>query len=245
MNRVLWIFLIFTIFGCTGQTIKPEKMKEIGAISFVNLMNEEIAIQNVGTTIFNNEEKSLPFPKFEQFLLEANQKLLPSNAIKSLSYSKDEYRKWREKKLSGITGFFAMPNEFDFTKEYFLPIAEKAGVKHLLVFSPIRHDNYALYPPGYGVFCRSAFGIQNKASSYALFSGRLWDVKAKDWIYFEYFSPNTTSQAGSINCDELAKLKNEEVMKMFLPKLKETFQESIKIFWQKAGLVKKEEKAIR
>jgi hypothetical protein len=245
MKQLLWIFAFLIIVGCTGQTIKPEKLKEIESISFVNLMNEEIAIQNVGTTIFNNEEKTLPFPKFEQFLLETNEKLLPKNAFKSFAYPREEYQKWRKEKLSGITGFFAMPDEMDFTKEYFLPLAEKAGVRHLLVFSPVRHDNYALYPPGYGVFCRSAFGIQNKATSYALFSGRLWDVKSKDWIYFEFFTPNTTSQAANLNCDELSKLKNEELAKLFLPKLKQTFHDSMKVFWQKAGMIKKEEKAIR
>lgn len=235
MKLLLVTALLLT--ACAGQKMKPEQIQEVKEISVLSLIPEQILIHNVGTTVFQNEEGKLAFAKLGQNLMEQNKKILPKIAIKPFAYDSKKYALWKKERTSGVGGFLSLPNEVDFTKEYFLPLAEAAGVKYLAVFSPIRHDNYALYPGGFGVLCRSAFGISGKASSYALYSGHLWDVKKKESIYFEYFTPNTTNKESKYNCDDLAKMKEEQIQKTFANDLLDTQNSTLQQYWQKSGLL--------
>jgi hypothetical protein len=234
----LFLILPLLLTACAGQKLKPEQIQEVKEISILSLIPEEIRIHNVGTTIFQNEEGNYPLAKLGQNMIEQNKKLLTGIAVKPFTYDTNKYQQWKKERTSGVGGFLSMPNEVGFTKEYFLPLAESAGVKYLAVFAPIRHDNYALYPGGFGVICRSAFGISGKASSYALYSGHLWDVQKKESIYFEYFTPNTTNKESKLNCDELAKMKPEQIQKTFANELLETQSSTLDSFWQRSGLRK-------
>lgn len=233
---ILFAVSILVLSSCAGKKLKPEQIQEVRAISVLSLVPEKIQVHNVGTTIFQNEEGGVDFA-FSKHFTSHTKSTLSSISVAPFAYDKPSFEAWKKKRTSGVGGFLSMANEMDFTKEYFLPLAEKAGIRYLVVFSPIRHDNYSLYPGGFGVFCRSAFGITGTAASYALYSGHLWDVAQKKSIYFEYFTPNTTQKAGKWNCDDLAKMKEKELMQNFSNTLLETQEGTVKEFWQKSGLI--------
>lgn len=236
-NFLSLAIVLLVLSSCAGQKLKPEQIQEVRSVAVLSLVPEAILVHNVGTTIFQNEEGGVSFG-FRKNFSSLTKSLLKEVVVTPFTYEEAPYQEWKKKKTSGVGGFLAMPNEVDFTKEYFLPLAEKAGVRYLVVFAPIRHDNYSLYPGGFGVFCRSAFGISAGAATYALYSGHLWDVAQKKSIYFEYFTPNTTQKATSFSCDDLSKMKEKQMVQNFSKSLVETQESSVKEFWKKSGLLK-------
>lgn len=240
-------FTCSLLLGCASKPIEPETLVNIKEIHIASTLPEAIAVHFIGTTIFQNNVNLVKLQAWdaENFVLNKYEAHLDKKKLKLklFSFNKEQARKALEESQKGLGGFLAGHFPTEYEPKAIIEEAKSKGIKHLLLIMPIGGgDNYPQHAPGYGLFCKSTFGLTRNAEAYTLYEIELWNTQTEDRIFRTHFTPNTSNIKTANNCKNLEKKELTEVAKIGLPSIQASFDRTIMISLQEMGYLPKPKK---
>lgn len=243
MIRLIVLFpLILFLGACASKPLAQEKIKDIREIQVASLLSDDVPLRFVGTTVFDNQDIHAQVNGWtvNQFIASEMNKNLAAKKIKVklFAFDKKKAQQVHEESNKGVGSLFVPEND-DKTRDFLVEEAARKNVKYLITITRMTSDNFALYPSGFGVFCRAPFGMKGDAQAYGMYGLQLWDVSAKERLFYTYFTPESSTVKTGKSCEALAKKGPETAALEAKKYVEESFSRTVRIALEESGLVEK------
>lgn len=246
MSRHIFIAAFFILLmGCASKPLTQEKIKDIREVHVASLLGDEVPLRFIGTTVYNNQDIYAQVGNWtvNQFIVSEMSKNLASKKIKVklFAFDKQKAREVHSQANSGVGSLFVPEND-DKTRDFLVQEAARKNVKFLITITRMSSDNFALYPSGFGLFCRAPFGLKGEAQAYGMYGLQLWDVSTKERLFYTYFTPESSAVKTGKSCEDLAKKKPEAIATDSKKYLEESFSRTVRVALEESGLLEKKHK---
>ncbi len=226
------------LFGCSTAPLTKDQKSNVNNVATAVLFDDSLPVAYIGTTIFNNNESKVNIAGWNLngiVTQEINEGLKSiKKTLKPVAFNKQKIKSAMETGDTAMNRFLGDPDKN--LNEYLLSTALNQGAKYLFVFLPIAHGNFHLYPKGFGLYCRTAFGIKGDWEAYSLFHVALWDLTTKKKVFQTAIAPNETAFKSDKSCEEIEKTTPEKFAALFKKQFQDIAKKSADLTLKQSGL---------
>jgi hypothetical protein len=235
-----YLFPLLFLAGCATAPLSSEERIKFDHYGVVSLLGDRLPVQFVGTTIFQNKEGGAEIPgwKIDARVQKDFQAALAGKKMITLDIDPTVVEEMRAS--SDTIGKRLAGNIDKEWMDYVFGQAKKAGALYLFIARPIRgHDNFPLYPPGFGLYCRSSFASAGDLHAYLLLSFSLWRVEDRKYLFGYGETPADAMELTGKPCADFAKMNRQKVLAMGKPMIEKLLDRAIQRALVKSALLEK------
>jgi hypothetical protein len=235
-----YVFFMLLLAGCAAAPLAPEEKAKFDHYAVVSLLGDKLPVQFVGTTIFQNKDGGMEIPgwKIDQRVQKDFQAALPSKKMMPIAIDRTVVEELR---AAGDTTAKRLLGQLDKEwTDYVFSQAKKAGVRYLFIANRITgHENFPLYPPGFGLFCRSSFVAAGDMHAYLLLGFALWRVEDRKLVFSYWENPADSMELTGKPCAEFSKMDPKKIAAIGKPMIERLLDRAVQRALIKSTLVEK------